>query len=208
MKSCASVFLTVIFSIGFAATPVRFEMTDGYMSWPLAGGSDFVIQTSTNLKTWDSKWNYYLRGQHPDAKRYILPDLSVPARYFRALSPGQSFTELRARWQNASIRNYEYTFEHSKFFAEPVSSARGKVTVRNGEISAIEAANVPPAYYSRFKTVDQIFEIMAQAFNEAELLEVEYDEAYGFPAFLTVDEVVRSADDENIYRISDFRALP
>jgi uncharacterized protein YceK len=128
---------------------------------------------------------------------------------------GQASGEVseQEKWQNASIPHYRYELSISCFciFAQDMPLV---IEVKDGEAVSMEYKNgkeIDPALleqFQRYDTIDKIFAELEKAQSEAEHVEVTYDETYGFPTQITIDQAQMAADDELYLTISNFEVLP
>ena len=117
------------------------------------------------------------------------------------------------KWQDANISHYRYELGISCFciFAQDMPLV---IEVQDGEVVSMEyksGKEIDPAdmqLFQRFDTIDKIFAELEKAETEAERLEVAYDEKYGFPTQITIDQAVQAADDELYLTIANFEVLP
>lgn len=128
---------------------------------------------------------------------------------------GQASGEMseQEKWQDANISHYRYELAISCFciFAQDMPLV---IEVQDGEVVSMEyksgkeidASNLE--LFQRYDTIDKIFAELEKAQSEAERVEVSYDETYGFPTQVTIDQAVQAADDELYLTISNFEALP
>ena len=95
----------------------------------------------------------------------------------------------RAVWASHGITNYRFQFQQG-CFCDPITSSRVSITVADGAISSVRDVHadtlVSASFWTRFKTIDQLFDIVLRAENEADRLDVEYDSQYGYPSFIDV----------------------
>ena len=129
---------------------------------------------------------------------------------------GQASSEVeraQEKWQDANISHYSYELTISCFcvFSPDMPLV---IEVQNGEAVSmtyksgkeIDAANME--LFQRYDTIDKVFAELEKAQNEAERVEVTYDETYGFPTQITIDHAEMAADDELYLSISNFEVLP
>lgn len=115
----------------------------------------------------------------------------------------------RAQWEATGIDSYRYTYGYSCFCAPTTEEAAGPgeyvVTVRNGVIeSAVQksdGATLNPQQLESMKTVDELFDVLDEALidDQADSVEVSYDEALGYPTDVAIDYYLAAADDEIWY---------
>ena len=128
---------------------------------------------------------------------------------------GQASGEVseQEKWQDANISHYRYELAISCFciFAQDMPLV---IEVKDGEAVSMEyksGKEIDPALleqFQRYDTIDKIFAELEKAQSEAERVEVTYDETYGFPTQITIDQAVQAADDELYLTISNFEVLP
>jgi hypothetical protein len=119
----------------------------------------------------------------------------------------------QAKWQDANISHYRYELGISCFciFAQDMPLV---IEVKDGQVVSMEyksGKEIDPALlpeFQRYNTIDKVFAELEKAKGEAERVEVTYDERYGFPTQITIDQAVQAADDELYLTISNFEALP
>ena len=129
---------------------------------------------------------------------------------------GQAGSEVNSdqeKWQNANVSHYRYELSISCFciFAQDMPLV---IEVKDGEVVSMEyksGKEIDPALleqFQRYDTIDKIFAELEKAQSEAERVEVTYDETYGFPNQITIDQAQMAADDELYLTISNFEVLP
>ncbi len=129
---------------------------------------------------------------------------------------GQASSEVeRAQqtWQDANIKHYRYELTISCFciFTPDMPLV---IEVKDGQVVSmayksgkeIDAPSMET--FEKYNTIDKIFAELEKAQNEAERVEVKYDEKYGFPTQITIDHAQQAADDELYLSISNFEVLP
>jgi uncharacterized protein YceK len=117
------------------------------------------------------------------------------------------------KWQDANISHYRYELSISCFciFAQDMPLV---IEVKDGEVVSMEyksGKEIDPSFleqFQRFDTIDKIFAELETAQTEAERVEATYDEEYGFPTQVTIDQAVQAADDELYLTIANFEVLP
>jgi len=129
---------------------------------------------------------------------------------------GQASSQVNSdqeKWQDANIPHYSYELAISCFciFSQDMPLV---IEVKDGEVVSMAFKNgkeIDPAFleqFQRYDTIDKIFAELEKAQSEAERVEVSYDEKYGFPTQITIDQAVQAADDELYLTISNFEVLP
>lgn len=129
---------------------------------------------------------------------------------------GQASGEVKSeqeKWQDANISHYRYELSISCFciFAQDMPLV---IEVKDGEAVSMaykSGKEIDPALladFQRYDSIDKIFAELEKAKSHAERVEVTYDEKYGFPTQVTIDNALQAADDELYLTISNFEALP
>lgn len=152
--------------------------------------------------------NYYFRQGAAAIREYFVPDTNVEVQFFRTTAPAPPLSKMRARWEATRIRNYQYIYEQIDTRQQPARTIRGKVTVREGEIVAVEEAGAENPGFSDFKTIDQLFTILQSRIAVADLVTIVFDETWGFPSGSHADSSIIASDDEDAYFVKDFHPLP
>jgi hypothetical protein len=117
------------------------------------------------------------------------------------------------KWQDASISHYRYELAISCFciFSQDMPLV---IEVKDGQVVSLEyksGKEIDPALlgqFQRYDTIDKVFAELEKAQSDAEKVEVTYDEKYGFPTQITIDQAQMAADDELYLTISNFEVLP
>lgn len=119
----------------------------------------------------------------------------------------------QAKWQNANISHYRYELSISCFciFSQDMPLV---IEVKDGQVVSMEyksGKEIDPALleqFQRYDTIDKIFAELEKAHGSADRVEVTYDDQYGFPTQITIDQAQQAADDELYLTISNFEVLP
>lgn len=128
------------------------------------------------------------------------------------LSPGPEdpsgdravFEEARARWDAAGIDNYAFTFRES-CFCPPEFLGPFRITVEDGAVVSAEQNGRPATEQRTYPTIDALFEIIADAFDQdAETISLSYDAVLGVPLGGYIDYDALIADEEFSFEVSRF----
>lgn len=116
-------------------------------------------------------------------------------------------TQQRRQWERLTIDAYEYDLTILCFCAsiDPV-----RVQVRGDTVfsAVLVETGEPVEEPYRSRTIDELFDVIEDAVaQDAAQLEVEYDEAFGFPTHIYVDYSITIADEERTYVAENFRSL-
>ncbi|MGH7507018.1 MAG: DUF6174 domain-containing protein [Longimicrobiales bacterium] len=123
--------------------------------------------------------------------------------------PGEAgdLEDARERWAAAAIDNYTFVLQRSCFCAggnEPV-----RIVVRDGvpaSYTVVETGDpLPQEWREAYPTVEELFDIIEDAIEDADEIVVSYDSARGYPVRVDIDYIGRAIDDEMGYIISEFR---
>ncbi len=121
-----------------------------------------------------------------------------------------SHSEPQKTWQKQQLKNYQYQIQYHCYcladFLRPM-----KVVVKNNQIDSaffIDTNNpVPKALAKDLKTIDQWFDFINKAKEKNYFrLEVNYNDALGYPTSLDSDYQKQLADDELKIQITQFKS--
>ncbi|MFL2546451.1 MAG: DUF6174 domain-containing protein [Candidatus Rariloculaceae bacterium] len=117
----------------------------------------------------------------------------------------------RALWTAAGISSYVYRYEkvcecHRDIPAETI------VTVEDGQVVGVRYARedyldempVAPKEYRWFRTIDDLFSLIATAAESATTLRVAYDPELGYPEYLYIDYDLNLVGDEVELEVTGF----
>ena len=109
----------------------------------------------------------------------------------------------RTQWILSGVfDNYEMVVTAHCFCPTEYTTPRD-VTVVDGEIATVEPE--PPAEFDMPVTVDELFELIERGFDEADVVDVSYDDELGFPDSILIDWDTMTMDEESAYEVTDFR---
>lgn len=116
------------------------------------------------------------------------------------------------KWLEAAIRQYQYKLSISCFcgFSQLMPLT---IEVANGEVRSITAVDGAPVtpddvnykYFVPFATVEGLFATIESNLGRAEEVTVSYDEMYGFPANIFIDQFKLASDDELGLQVTGFQ---
>jgi len=147
-------------------------------------------------------------------KKLLLLILAIVLTACSAIQPKSDFESARDKWQDADISHYRFNLFVGCFciFTQDMPLI---IEVKDGEVVSMEyqsgndidAGNLE--YFQRFATIDKVFaELEKDLGGEADKVEVQYDETYGFPTEVSIDFIEQAADDELYLTLSNLEALP
>ncbi len=123
----------------------------------------------------------------------------------------QTLSQMEATWQAQGQADYRFQFRWECFclpgYREPVW-----VTVRVNEIESVRAVEPNPDVtlpdVSEYRTVPGLFDLIRDAIErDAYRIEVEYDEAMGYPTSAYIDYEENVVDEERGFHVSEFEIL-
>jgi hypothetical protein len=112
--------------------------------------------------------------------------------------------EAEALWNRTKPASASYSFDQQVMCFCPYGASTFRVTVTAGAITRVHdsqaAADLPANQFSRFRTVDQLFDEVRSALAKSGVLTtVEYHPTMGFPSKVSLDPVKNAVDDEVAY---------
>ena len=123
-------------------------------------------------------------------------------------APERKLQAARLKWEHTRPAAYTYTVALYCFCPQE-GSGPVIVSVRDGVVESRtyvdNGAAVAPTDAGNFPTVDGLFEVIEDARQRADAIDVTYDPAFGFPAVISIDYIRTSADDEITYRATSFQ---
>ena len=141
-------------------------------------------------------------------KKIVL--LSLSFALFSCVSEDLSEFEIaKNKWQSANINSYKIKERISCFCIgilqwelEVVKGEKIKVTYDEPEYSTGETYE---DVLAKAKTIDDVFDFIESIDkNSVAYFNVEYNEEYGFPTSISIDQDSNAADDEVFYQYYDF----
>jgi hypothetical protein len=127
----------------------------------------------------------------------------------------QDFASQQAQWAESAPADYEYRYQRV-CECHPDQPADTIVTVRDGRITAVRyarpdyASDVPVAAdrLSWFRTIDDLFALLASARERDALVRATFDADYGFPRTVYIDYITDLVGDEVRLTITGFTPSP
>jgi hypothetical protein len=115
--------------------------------------------------------------------------------------------ERRDRWEERAPGEYRYTLTLQCFCAPPANQPV-TVTVRDGEVVAVEPAigEAEPGGQLPLR-IEELFDTAAEAIADADRVEIDYDREFDFPASIAIDALAEAIDDETTYLVTDFEVV-
>jgi Family of unknown function (DUF6174) len=108
----------------------------------------------------------------------------------------QNLAQARLLWNGKNVDSYSFILELQCFCA-PASQLRPVlVTVQNGAVTSLlyyhqnpaQRTPAPAEVFAPYDTVEELFDIVGEAIRQdADVLQVGYDEEYGFPDIANID---------------------
>jgi coxsackievirus/adenovirus receptor len=107
------------------------------------------------------------------------------------------------KWQSFNICNYSISSLIVCNCTEEYSTSK-TLKIVNGKITHVGDKLYPDEELTNFKSVNEMFEFINELYSsEKHILNVSYDEKYGFPTYLYVDEEEMMVDEEISYEFSE-----
>jgi Family of unknown function (DUF6174) len=108
-------------------------------------------------------------------------------------------------WAAGHVDDYTFTISRQCFcpFTDPI-----EITVVDGLATQLTSNGEPvaaPDAQGFPKTIDELFVIIGAQLAKDAIVEVEWDDAFGFPTSIAVDPIINAVDDEFGYLVTDFR---
>jgi len=125
----------------------------------------------------------------------------------------QDLDASRALWRAASVSSYEYSYQRV-CECHPDQSADTIVTVRDGAVVAVryarpgyvEQISLEPEKLAWYRTIEDLFSLVATAQTSAATVRVSYDAQRGFPRSIYIDYVTDLVGDEVELAVTSFVA--
>jgi hypothetical protein len=116
----------------------------------------------------------------------------------------------RAKWQQAGIKNYRYTFQIG-CFCTPDTVVPRSIEVRDGKVKSATRADgkTDSAEMKRvYGDMEYVFGLIERAEGaKSEKVAVNYDPQFGYPTRISIDYRATMQDDEVSYTVSNFEEL-
>ena len=106
------------------------------------------------------------------------------------------------KWQSFDFCNYSITSLIGCYCTEEYNNSK-TLKVKNGNLIYVDDKPFPSEDVMAYKSVNDMFEFINELYSsEKHILEVSYDEKYGFPKYLYVDYEEMMVDEEISYEFS------
>lgn len=128
---------------------------------------------------------------------------------------GDDFRTNQNLWEEQGIDNYSFEFRKLCYCGGLYNPSI--IVVKTDTIYAVldpkteEPLRDPqtqelvfPMYSESFLTINELFEVIENARNKADKLNVEYDPDLGYPTLVETDYIKEAIDDEVTYQIDNF----
>jgi hypothetical protein len=112
----------------------------------------------------------------------------------------------RERWHNGQPAAYRFTVQAVCFCVDTFTRPR-TITVENGQVVAEDPPPGAGADPERVLTVDDLFDRAEVAIEEADAVEIDYDNDFDFPATIAIDDMTDAIDDEITYAVTGFEVV-
>lgn len=127
------------------------------------------------------------------------------------------FRENRTLWQEQGIENYSFEFSKLCYCgglfnpativvkADTIHSVLDPETgepLRDPQTGELVLLN----YQNSFHTIDDLFDVIENAREKADELDIEYNQEFGYPEYISIDYIKEAIDDEVSYRVENFQS--
>jgi hypothetical protein len=129
-----------------------------------------------------------------------------------AASASSEYEQNLELWQEQDINHYRFQLS-ILCFCPYAGQMPLTIEVSDGQAISIETADGSEPgpnmlFYSQVATIDDLFDTLAKALDEADEVKVAYDPTYGFPQTIDIDNIKEAIDDEISYEVTNFEVLP
>jgi Family of unknown function (DUF6174) len=134
---------------------------------------------------------------------------STPASAETSEPDDQRMVELhdrRSRWDEAQPASYRFRVAAQCFCLETFTRPR-TITVDDGQVVAEDPAPSDDADPERVLTIDDLFDRARIAIDNADAVEIVYDNDFDFPSTIAIDDMLDAIDDEITYVVTDFEVV-
>jgi hypothetical protein len=119
--------------------------------------------------------------------------------------------ENRRKWEQLGFDQYQFRFQRT-CFCVPEYTRPAILRVRDGRIEAAEYADTGEAvdveHFGRYETIEGLFALIREVIDqEADRIDVAYDEMFGYPTSLYIDRYAHMADEEQQIEVRELRPL-
>lgn len=138
----------------------------------------------------------------------ILLATSVPLMHWFSTQGVQAgLAEQQSLWQSHGIANYDFTVTR-RCECPPPANADVEIQVRDGLVRSAESLGRSIEAERLPSTVAAVFDIVHQGLAaDNDVIDVTYDDIYGFPRRIEIDPKRSQADDEVVVSILSFRPV-
>ena len=131
-----------------------------------------------------------------------------------AVRADEAWDAARARWDAAGVSSYAYTYQkvcecHREQPSDTIVTVeQGRIVdVRYDRDEYLAEVPVPPERYAWFRTVDDLFALVAGALERAAVVRVSYEPRLGYPTRIFVDYERDLVGEEVELRVLQLREL-
>jgi hypothetical protein len=150
----------------------------------------------------------------------VSPNDPTPSVWFGGVPPKNAAAVIsnnRARWQAAQITDYRYQLTINCFCFPTRDILPLTIDVRAGHLAGITTNDGTPyptndpmyAFVQDYATIDAMFAtLMRDEMQQADVLDINYDQTYGFPVDIAVTYEQGRLDDGMTVSVREFTPLP
>ncbi len=129
-----------------------------------------------------------------------------------SIMPNRELSAAQARWRNSQVSHYRYNLSVVCFcgFTQRMPLT---VEVAGGLMRSMVFSDGTPVsadqlqWFSRYSTIDALFDFTEETLRTADKINVEYDSTYGFPTKVQIDFYTDAVDDELALILENFQPL-
>jgi hypothetical protein len=148
---------------------------------------------------------------HPVWLGLVLFAMFLGACSFQG-NDGSDLLDLSANyrlWQRQHTTTYDYVLERycfCAFFGAYAVSVRADTVYAAIRLEDDEPVTQEALQY--FPTINGLFDVVAEAIEKADRLDVEYDPTRGYPTRIDIDYLKNAIDDEIVYQAGNVQRAP
>ena len=137
---------------------------------------------------------------------------SVPLMYWLTVTGFESqLAQSQSTWSAHGVRDYRYTVA-ARCACATDTAGPVRVSVLDGRFSESMALGATPVSAAtpdaRLQTIPDLFGLIASELPRAHRVEVDFDEAYGFPRRIEIDPSADELNDDMLILVTDFDPRP
>jgi hypothetical protein len=189
----------------------RFLQNYNSFTFSVPATNRFRIEESSDLVEWHPYFDLFERISSFQIGTYSLGPSLNSAAFYRISDAPADPAEMQQNWNALAIHRYRCRMTRT-CFCPPYYILTADITVQDGIVISAEngtssGSPVPDPDPAQFKSVEQLFAVIATQLTEADIMVIRFDAMTFFPDWLYLDPRYSFVDDETEYRITDFVSL-